>query len=558
MGKAFAANRADLFRYLRGDSVKRRWSAGLLVLFAPLVFAQTTTVWVNDALPAGANPASDGGDSWTWVSSNPSPFSGGLASQSNVAGGEHQHYFYNAAATLSVAVGDTLFAYVYLDPANLPSEVMLQWYDGSWEHRAYWGANQIGFGTNGTASRFAMGALPAAGQWVKLSVPASQVGLEGHTLSGMAFTLYNGRATWDYAGKTSTASTSTSTSLTSSLNPSNSGQTVTFTATVTGSSPTGTVNFTADSAPLCSNVVLNVSQAQCSTSSLSAGTHSIIAAYSGDAANLPSTSPTLSQTVNSTVSGGNGVVSGPGSTGNVASGIGATAGGQNSQASGDGAPVAFGMSAVADGDSGVALGHLAVASGTDSIAIGHANAACCDNSVAIGWGNISDATQAWALGSRSTTRGVHGALEYAATVSDVVTGDIQMGFFLPRVQTAGATPTTLTTDGVVPSLSRQNIIVLPDHASYAFSGRALARDLSTGQTATWKFEGHIRRAAGAASVVQSSTVTLVSTEVGSAWTLAVVADTANGGLALVGTGQAGRTIQWSAKVETLESVGGAN
>jgi hypothetical protein len=46
-----------------------------------------------------------------------------------------------------------------------------------------------------------MGPLPAAGQWVRLTVPAAQVGLDGHILTGMAYTLYNGRATWDYAGK---------------------------------------------------------------------------------------------------------------------------------------------------------------------------------------------------------------------------------------------------------------------------------------------------------------------------------------------------------------------
>jgi hypothetical protein len=128
-----------------------------------------------------------------------------VAHRSTVGAGEHQHYFYNAAATLPVAVGDTLFAYVYLDPANPPSEVMLQWWDGSSDdwHRAYWGANFIAFGTDGTVYRRFMGALPATGQWVRLSVPASQLGLEGKTLSGMAYTLYGGRATWDYAGKSS-------------------------------------------------------------------------------------------------------------------------------------------------------------------------------------------------------------------------------------------------------------------------------------------------------------------------------------------------------------------
>jgi len=161
----------------------------------------TEVVWVDDAVPAGALPASDGGDAWNWISSNPTPYSGTQAHQSVLAGGEHQHYFYNATTTLAVAVGDSLFAYVYLDPANPPSEVMLQWNDGSWEHRAYWGANLLGWGTDGSVSRRYMGVLPATGQWVRLSVPASQVGLEGRTLNGAAYTLYGGRATWDYAGK---------------------------------------------------------------------------------------------------------------------------------------------------------------------------------------------------------------------------------------------------------------------------------------------------------------------------------------------------------------------
>jgi RHS repeat-associated protein len=161
--------------------------------------------WMDDAVPAGAALGADGGDSWaTWVSSNPTPFSGALASQSNIGSGEHQHYFYSAVATLMVNPGETLIAYVYLDPANPPSEVMLQWNDGTWEHRAYWGANYVGFGVAGTISRYYAGGLPPVGQWVRLEVPASLVGLEGHTLNGVAFTLYGGRATWDYAGKTGT------------------------------------------------------------------------------------------------------------------------------------------------------------------------------------------------------------------------------------------------------------------------------------------------------------------------------------------------------------------
>lgn len=121
-------------------SLSRRAASCALLLvalcFSPISQAQVEAVWLEDALPAGATPAADGGDSWNWMSTNPSPYSGALAHQSAMATGEHQHYFYNATATLSVAVGDSLFSYVYLDPANPPSEVMLQWNNGSWEHRA--------------------------------------------------------------------------------------------------------------------------------------------------------------------------------------------------------------------------------------------------------------------------------------------------------------------------------------------------------------------------------------------------------------------------------------
>jgi hypothetical protein len=162
--------------------------------------------WVDGALPAGAVTGADGGDAWTWVARNPAPYFAPADHQSNVAAGLHDHWFNHATATLAIGAGDTLFAYVYLDPANPPAEVMLMWTDstGSAEHRAYWGANQIPWGANGTASQFYVGPLPGAGQWALLAVPASAVNLEGSVVQGMRFTLFDGRATWDVAGKSST------------------------------------------------------------------------------------------------------------------------------------------------------------------------------------------------------------------------------------------------------------------------------------------------------------------------------------------------------------------
>ncbi|TMH47883.1 MAG: hypothetical protein E6H60_12795, partial [Betaproteobacteria bacterium] len=99
--------------------------------------------------------------------------------------------------------------------------------------------------------------------------------------------------------------TPTTTTLGSSLNPSTFGANVDLTATVSGAAPTGTVNFQdgASSIAGCSAVALsgggNTPTAVCHVSSLSVGTHSIVANYSGDASNTASASSALSQVVNS-------------------------------------------------------------------------------------------------------------------------------------------------------------------------------------------------------------------------------------------------------------------
>jgi streptogramin lyase len=94
-----------------------------------------------------------------------------------------------------------------------------------------------------------------------------------------------------------TATTPTTTALASSVNPSTLGQSVTFTATVTGASPTGTVQFR-DGVTSLASATLSAGLATFTTSSLSVGSHPISAVYSGDPNNQASTSPVLIQTVN--------------------------------------------------------------------------------------------------------------------------------------------------------------------------------------------------------------------------------------------------------------------
>jgi hypothetical protein len=92
----------------------------------------------------------------------------------------------------------------------------------------------------------------------------------------------------------------TSTTLTSSQNPSQYGQAVTFTATVApqyGGTPTGTASFFDGTTNLGNSPVNGSGVATLTTSTLAIGTHSMTAVYNGDTNFVPSTSPVLYQVV---------------------------------------------------------------------------------------------------------------------------------------------------------------------------------------------------------------------------------------------------------------------
>ena len=175
--------------------------------------------YIDEETPLGASTGgSNEGWNWTdywwdgdgWGSGEILPSSWNYFHVSDYVPGDfHEHYFYGANAVMSVNPGDVLICYINLDSTYPPDEVVLQWEtledDGnaSWEHRAYWGSDSLGWagGVLTSANYYYMGGLPDAGNWVRLEVPASAVGLEGKIVQGISFGLWGGRAAWDRAGK---------------------------------------------------------------------------------------------------------------------------------------------------------------------------------------------------------------------------------------------------------------------------------------------------------------------------------------------------------------------
>lgn len=162
--------------------------------------AEDDVVWIDDKTPDGAvlqpSPADFG-----WVE-KPEPVLVGRKAMKRSAAGLTQHYFTGATSPLKVGEGDKLFCYVYLDPKNPPKSVMLQFNDGSWEHRAYWGEDKCFLsGSPSAPNHFNAGPLPKPGEWTRLEIEAAKLGLNpGALINGAAYTQFDGTVYWDKAG----------------------------------------------------------------------------------------------------------------------------------------------------------------------------------------------------------------------------------------------------------------------------------------------------------------------------------------------------------------------
>jgi hypothetical protein len=230
---------------------------------------------------------------------------------------------------------------------------------------------------------------------------------------------------------------------------------------------------------------------------------------------------------------------------NVASGDwSVVAGGQINQATSIGAVVAGGTqntassvyATVSGGNGNQASQQAAVVSG------GQANIANGPYSSIIG-------------GYQGTTRSIQGNTAFPSCNAPIafVAGVSQASLLILGTQTTDATATALRSNGSAAGTTNQ--VILPNNSAYFFRGEVVSGVTGGGDTKGWTIEGVIKRGANAAStaLVGTPTVTSMYADVGAAtWTIAVTADTTNGGIRVTFTGQASTTIRTVCSIRTCE------
>jgi hypothetical protein len=242
-----------------------------------------------------------------------------------------------------------------------------------------------------------------------------------------------------------------------------------------------------------------------------------------------------------------------GGRGNTASGVGSVVVGGGYDGGGSVAPhtssgqssfIGGGLSNFNSGYAGVVTGGFSnTASNTaPTIAGGGANTANANYSAIMG-------------GFRGTTRSIVGNHTFPACNDPIAStaGASQGGLFILGRQTTDATATALASNSSAAGTTNQ--VILPNNSAYFFTGEVVSGVTGGGNTKGWTIEGVIKRGANAAStaLVGTPTVTSMYADVGAAtWTIAVTADTTNGGLRVTFTGQAGTTIRTVCSIRTCE------
>jgi hypothetical protein len=159
-------------------------------------------------------------------------------------------------------------------------------------------------------------------------------------------------------------------------------------------------------------------------------------------------------------------------------------------------------------------------------------------------------------GAYGSTRGIVGQHAFPACSNPIsaLQGISQAGLLVLGKETTSATPAVLVSD--TNAASGTNQVILPNNAAYHFKGSVIANVTGAANGAAWEFSGAIMRGANAASTVLINTPSInriAASSGATAWTIALTADTTNGGLAVTVTGAASTTIRWVAKLETVET-----
>jgi hypothetical protein len=243
---------------------------------------------------------------------------------------------------------------------------------------------------------------------------------------------------------------------------------------------------------------------------------------------------------------GQGAAVGGGSNNTASGARGTVAGGINNTAGGSNTAVVGGTGVNVTGAATVAGGNTVTGAGTNGFAFGFTNAIGADYAGVWGRENTIGAAYTTAKGYKASTRCPGG--DYLAGGQISASGDAQSFVAQLKVQTTAGTATHMT----LPDST--NFLTGPTAGAQYFEAMVTAYEAATGDTKAIKLTGTYKRIAGSTSFIGSLTTTVISADAGAAaWSATVSSSAGTAGFRVTVTGEAAKTINWSARVVANEA-----
>ena len=202
-------------------------------------------------------------------------------------------------------------------------------------------------------------------------------------------------------------------------------------------------------------------------------------------------------------------------------------------------------------------GYGNTSSGTASTVTGGASNTASGIASVVSGGSSNGANASYSSvngGTFGTARAIQGYTVFPSCSTPIAStqGITQAALLILARETTDATATVLTSNSSAAGTTNQ--VILPNNSAYYFKGEVVSGVTGGGNSKGWEISGLIKRGANAAATtLVGSTVTSLYADAGAAtWTIAVTADTTNGGLAVTFTGQASTTIRTVCQIRTTE------
>jgi hypothetical protein len=151
-----------------------------------------STVWINDAAPAGAATAGEAAFDTTQsaLGSMALHFAPPTTTQLRT-------FSITGAAPLAVTPINELVLYALVNPCNPPRQVLVTWSDGTTQWRASFGESRI----DPTLAQTYAGALPRGGEWTRLALNARTLGITSNkNVTALTISVDGGEAWFDAIG----------------------------------------------------------------------------------------------------------------------------------------------------------------------------------------------------------------------------------------------------------------------------------------------------------------------------------------------------------------------